>query len=577
MSKPLTLAMGLALPLDVATQKLAWIGTTGSGKTYGALKLAELMWHAGIQFAAIDTMGIWFGLRLRSDGVNEGIPVTVFGGQHGDLPIRPVDGALIAEVIVHEGISAVIDVSGFETDADKARFASDFADRLYRLKTTNPSAIHLFLEEAHEFIPQSPMGNETMMLHHFNRIWKQGRNFGIGGSIITQRPQDVAKKSLELSAAVFAFNTSGSNTLDAMVKWLRDVPDVKDLPKLPMGKDAEFMLYSPSWLNRHGRFKILPRETFHASYDPYTSHPVDTGDRRLAPVAVDRLREAMAIAVDEAEENDPVALKKKITALEKQLEGMAPSMEAITEAVEEATRPIIRRTDYLELVIQEAAETARNLVHLLTVQANAGDGKPLSEPVSIEEVGEGLEIPQFIQDARDESRPSPVATDEPQTITKPQQAILDTLATLKAIGLYTPQRSHVALFAGVSPLSSGFEKNLSSLRSKGLIDYPEKGKLILQDDGAKLAARAAKPPTRGDLHRAWCAQLSRPQAAILKVLIPAFPKPKTREFIADSCQVSVKSSGFEKNLSRLRSLGLVDYPAQGSVVATKILFPEGLK
>lgn len=275
----LPLAASLALPLDVVTQKLAWIGTTGSGKTYGALRLAELMWQAGLQFAAIDTMGIWYGLRLNSDGVSPGIPITIFGGQHGDLPIRPNDGALVAEVIVNEKISAVVDVSSFETDAEKARFASDFADRLYRLKTTSPSAIHLFLEEAHEFIPQNPMGNETMMLHHFNRIWKQGRNFGIGGSIITQRPQDVAKKSLELSSAVLAFNTTGSNTLDAMVKWLKDVEGVKELPKLPMGKDAQFLLYSPSWLKRSGMFRISERETFHASYDPFSA-PLADADRR---------------------------------------------------------------------------------------------------------------------------------------------------------------------------------------------------------------------------------------------------------------------------------------------------------
>jgi hypothetical protein len=43
----LKLADDLSLPLDVVTEKLAWLGRTGSGKTYAAMKLAELMLAAG--------------------------------------------------------------------------------------------------------------------------------------------------------------------------------------------------------------------------------------------------------------------------------------------------------------------------------------------------------------------------------------------------------------------------------------------------------------------------------------------------------------------------------------------------
>lgn len=39
----LAIARDLALPLDAVTQKLAFLGRTGSGKTYAATKLAELM------------------------------------------------------------------------------------------------------------------------------------------------------------------------------------------------------------------------------------------------------------------------------------------------------------------------------------------------------------------------------------------------------------------------------------------------------------------------------------------------------------------------------------------------------
>ncbi len=41
-TKKLDIAKGLNLPVNAATQKLAWLGTTGSGKTYGSSKSQSL-------------------------------------------------------------------------------------------------------------------------------------------------------------------------------------------------------------------------------------------------------------------------------------------------------------------------------------------------------------------------------------------------------------------------------------------------------------------------------------------------------------------------------------------------------
>lgn len=42
--KVIRIADKLALPLDAVTQKFAYLGKTGSGKTYGATKAAEEKW-----------------------------------------------------------------------------------------------------------------------------------------------------------------------------------------------------------------------------------------------------------------------------------------------------------------------------------------------------------------------------------------------------------------------------------------------------------------------------------------------------------------------------------------------------
>jgi DNA helicase HerA-like ATPase len=118
----LRLSNDLKLPIEAVTEKLGWLGRTGSGKTYGAQKLAEEMHRAGAQFVALDPVGKWWSLRLAADGKTPALPIPVFGGLHGDIPLEPTAGKLIADVIVDRGISAVVDVSQFEADAQKARF-----------------------------------------------------------------------------------------------------------------------------------------------------------------------------------------------------------------------------------------------------------------------------------------------------------------------------------------------------------------------------------------------------------------------------------------------------------------------
>jgi len=60
--------------------------------------------------------------------------------------------------------------------------------RFFFRKKQSPSAVHLFLEECQEFIPQNTMRGEEHMLHAFTRLQKLGRNFGVGASLISQRP-----------------------------------------------------------------------------------------------------------------------------------------------------------------------------------------------------------------------------------------------------------------------------------------------------------------------------------------------------------------------------------------------------
>lgn len=101
----------LALPADAVTSTIVVYGGKGMGKTNLASVLVEEFASAGLRFAVIDPMGVWWGLRHAADGKGLGIKVLILGGIHGDLPITPESGVLVADLVVDEDASVIIDIS----------------------------------------------------------------------------------------------------------------------------------------------------------------------------------------------------------------------------------------------------------------------------------------------------------------------------------------------------------------------------------------------------------------------------------------------------------------------------------
>jgi hypothetical protein len=152
--KALRLASDLSLPVEAVTQKLAFLGRTGSGKTYGATRLCELMIETGAQVIALDPVGVWWGLRVAAKGQGSGLSIPVFGGLHGDIPLDAASGALIADLVTTRRLSAVLDVSQMLA-SEQGRFAADFVTQLFQRMKAAPAPMHIFIEEAQEFVPQN--------------------------------------------------------------------------------------------------------------------------------------------------------------------------------------------------------------------------------------------------------------------------------------------------------------------------------------------------------------------------------------------------------------------------------------
>jgi hypothetical protein len=140
----LRIAEDLALPLDAAVQTFAILAKRGAGKTFTALVLVQELLKHGIQVVVADPVGVTWGLRASADGTRPGLPIVVLGGDHGDLPLDQASGQLIADLVVEEQLSVVLDLSLLRK-GQQVQFMTDFAEQLYH---RNRAPLHLVLDEA---------------------------------------------------------------------------------------------------------------------------------------------------------------------------------------------------------------------------------------------------------------------------------------------------------------------------------------------------------------------------------------------------------------------------------------------
>lgn len=315
-------AKGLELDAsDAITQTWAFLGLKGFGKTYAAGKLCEEILKIKGQIVVLDPVGNWYGLRLNSSGKNPSrFKIPILGGTHGDVPLEHRAGALIADFIVDTGSSALLDVSMFRKNQRKD-FVTDFAEQLFHRKKDERSPLHLVLEEAQTFAPEQGRGQERM-LGAIEDIVRLGRNYGLGCSMISQRPQSVNKEVLNMTQILVCFQLFAEHERAAVRKWMKHIGSdmIEELDQaLPGLATGECYICSPAWLRMFKKTKFHKKITFDASATPKLGEKPRVL-RSLKPVDLKGLHDAMAETIERAKANDPKALQQRIRELEKEVE-----------------------------------------------------------------------------------------------------------------------------------------------------------------------------------------------------------------------------------------------------------------
>lgn len=588
-SKVLRVSPDLVLPLNAVTSTFALLAKRRAGKSNAGRVMAEEMYAARLPFVAIDPIGAWWGLRYARDGKGKGLPIPIFGGPRGDVPLEATGGALIAELVAERRLTCILDLRSFKSKADRTRFLLDFAQTLLRLNT---EPLHVFMEEAHVYIPQKPFAEETRLVAAWAEIVAQGGGKGLGCTLLTQRSARLNKDVLEQVDSLIALRTTGPRDRAAIEGWLREKDDdlgvVESLPSL---KDGEAWVWSPDFLGQTKRFRFRLSHTFDSGATPkvgQSNKPPGT----MADVDLGALRERMAETIERAKAEDPKALQARVRDLERQLRAKVP--DAKPAPVKEDSKWRVRATSGEQALRQQERVTAQAIkaidagtatLRKLTA-AFVDNTNSLAERLAMVsvELNAKRPMPDALPSAPTSAasprapvpaRPNklPVPSDDVEGFGKPHQRILDGLFWFESLGVTDPDVSAVAFSADYT-VNGTFNNAKSRLHSWGFVKYGGNGTMRLTEEGR---ARANAPPdtrTTEAMHRSLLGRLPGPLARMMRVLLDKYPAPMSIEDLAAATNYTVNGT-FNNAKSRLRTMGLADYPERGMIVAQHYLFPEG--
>lgn len=573
----INIAQDLDLPIDAVTQTFAQIGRKGAGKTYLAGMIAEQMLDAEAQVIVIDPIGNWWGLRVDADGEKKGKEIFIIGGSHGDVPIASESGKEIAKLLAEKNISVVLDISEFRKN-ERKKFVTDFAEEFFQLKKTRNSPVHIFLEEAQKFVPQRVMSDDARMLGAWEDIVRLGRNYGIGCSLISQRPQSINKEVLSQVECLCVLQITGLHERKALEEWVQEAgEDRKLVGHLPSLQKGEGYVWSPSWLRIFKKVKFNKKTTFDTSATPKIGEA--TKSAKISKMDIERLREVMTTVVEKAKKE---TLDKKV--LIDELNRLKKELSLSSKNINKEKIVNVTDTKALELARKEGWKSAEEQYFKVInemKQINQEFKKRIDEYSKfhsnvqrlvgsvnfpeLQKVNRNIETPKF-------KAPTPVSIprinnflnkriDPPTEVNsfvdsdfKIKAGAIRMLKAVSQFGELT--RAKTKTLAGISNATT-FSTYIQDLKRNNLI-AESNGLLRPTDDGIRAIEDIPDLPSDTDsLINLWSGFLKAGAIRMLKIAVAVYPESISRENLRNEADIQNPTT-FSTYLQDLRRNGLIE-------------------
>jgi len=532
-------------------QRIACVGTTGSGKTYALKGLVERLLALGHRACIIDPLGVWWGLRAAADGGAGPFDLRVFGGRHADVPLNEHQGAALGRLVATRDLSCVVDLSELGSKAARRRFMQDFLAALYE---ANSEPLTLVLDEADLFAPQRPQPDGMALYGLVDEIVRRGRVRGFIPWLITQRPAVLAKDVLSQADILLALKLTSAQDRNAIGAWIEGQADRAQekavLAALPGLQRGEAFLWAPG-LELLERVAVPPILTFDSSRTPKRGERVPLP--ALTPVDVAGLAEALQAPAPERKAKNARPLPAPAT------QQPMPDAAAIEQLCEKA-----RDTGYTEGYAagypngyrQASEDFAGRMRAEVENTLIAAVRRATADPLPDGAPARAAAMPTASAPQRRAPKPERVAVAGDELHPAARKLMV-------ALARHSPKAAtwaEAAVLAGMSSSGGHFMAGRRQLLDSGLVEEREGGK-VAASDTAILRCRGAvvlDAPSRADLVTLWCGRLKAPAPEILQVLAANAGQLIAPETLAERIGKSPTGGHWMHGLSQLRDNGLAE-------------------
>lgn len=530
------------IPDKALDSHIGILGKTGSGKSYTARGLVERLLDAGRQVVIVDPTGAWSGIRAGADGgPHGGFPIPIFGGLHGDVPLQDSAGAAVADVIVQQQTSAVLDLS-LLSGAAQRRLMTAFVGRL---RQKPRGALWLVVDEADEFMPQVLPPDMTNLFGDLKWIVRRGRLSGFRVVMITQRPAEIAKAMLTQIETLVAHRLTAPQDRKAIEEWVKGHSDGETarevLTTLASLDRGQAWLWAPD-LSLLERMVSPQIRTFDSGRTPDAGETV-VAQPTLAELDLGAIRQALAT---DYETNASSAKGKSApSASAHESETLIQTRKQLDTANEETARWRRIAEHHARALDALRQQIGAALAAFPSVPAEGGGG-----PAGDQGQTEGRQV---MMSAAPRAKPQRQRQDKPREVTAGETALNPTAQAIRdLLERMNPARvswAQAAAMVGRKPSGGNFNAARKQLRESGLI--AEEGDLI------RSASERAFGMDFNEAVDLWKSVLPKPAPAMLDALLKDERPGMSKDELGAAIRSAPRGGYFNGGLAALRNNGVV--------------------
>lgn len=567
--------------IDAALARYVDLGKSGAGKSNVTAVKAETI-SRFVPFWQFDPLGNLYGMRSNAAGDGPGIPMVIFGGTHGD--VRLGEAWRVVQIIVEERMSAIFDLSELEWKDQRAWAEAWCESILVRAKAAGIAA-HVAFDEADRFAPNTIGYNAVKVFA------RTARNFGIGWTFSTQRPQILSPDVIESANVIVAMRMPSGLAQESVGKKIAGIVGkretaklIEDLPTLKRGEC--WFVPESDWLpdveSEPVRFLWRLRETFDSTKPRRIGEAIQEVSVQAA-VDVERIKALLGPEVAEKKAADDAnddrlalsELREENERLINEVFELKQTMQSAAIAEAQNPGPAIddATLERIDRELTDLAAVSRRLEAIATTLheqlAAVRHPKSSDEYVQVRTTAERNGAPGdvLVFNGKTERTPAraPAGGSIEADLSSYERKILEAL--VRRLPAEWSAKTMIAALAGRSVKSSAFDASLRSLSGRNYIEVRD-GRLRVTRAG--IAASGMKPPqkpmTLNEAVVVWRQALGKTAGKMLEHLVDN--PVTTKAAITVATGYSRTSSGFDAALRELRDNELVYI--EGDVVRSRI-------